>query len=44
MRKVLSGSAEKTGYTLYPELSEAPFIAGRGRPLVLDVDSNLTLD
>lgn len=44
MRKVLSGSAEKTGYTLTLSSLKLHSLLVQGASLVLDVDSNLTVD
>lgn len=44
MRKVLSGSAEKTGYALTLSSLKLHSLLVQGGSLVLDVDSNLTVD
>lgn len=44
MRKVLSGSAEKTGYTLTLSSLKLHSLLVEGGSLVLDVDSNLSVD
>lgn len=44
MRKVLSGSAEKTGYALTLSSLKLHSLMVQGAALVLDVDSNLTVD
>lgn len=44
MRKVLSGSAEKTGYALTLSSLKLHSLLVQGRSLVLDVDSNLVVD
>ncbi len=44
MRKVLSGSAEKTGYTLTLSALKLHSLLVTGSSLVLDVDSDLTVD
>ena len=44
MRKVLSGSAEKTGYALTLSSLKLHSLLVQGGSLVLDLDSNLTVD
>ena len=44
MRKVLTGSAEKTGYALTLSSLKLHSLLVQGGSLVLDVDSNLTVD
>lgn len=44
MRKVLSGSAEKTGYALTLSSLKLHSLMVQGAALVLDVDSNLMVD